>query len=122
MDDAVAYRPFGFDALSEFPPHGVKAPRTQDGVVHPGVMPSWDNSARRPSAGHVFHGSSPALFADWLEHAVERAKKNPRHEQMVFINAWNEWAEGAYLEPDQRFGYAYLEACASVLRKQTGSV
>lgn len=146
--DFKDYRRFSFDALSEFPPHGVTAPnirshlrfaefasafrvrefakvvesekskRVADGVVHPGVMPSWDNSARRPAAGHVFHGSSPALFADWLKHAIERATKNPKSEQMVFINAWNEWAEGAYLEPDQRFGYAYLEACARVLRNE----
>jgi glycosyltransferase involved in cell wall biosynthesis len=133
------YRRFGFDAISEFPPHTIGVPDIQEkfglsrfrlggrlhsyeaivehelhknGIanVHPGVMPSWDNSARRPTSGTIFHGATPKAFGGWLRHAISRAKANRPNEQMVFINAWNEWAEGAYLEPDARYGYAWLQA------------
>lgn len=76
-----------------------------------GVTPSWDNDARRQGAGSVLHGSTPALYEKWLNGAIEYAEKNPiENESLVFINAWNEWAEGAYLEPDIYFGHAYLNA------------
>ena len=137
---------YGFNALSEFPPHDLRTPsienslavsryrdggrirnyadvvvaemakRAQEGVVHPGVMPSWDNSARRPTSAQIYHGSTPAFFQEWLAHAMRRASTNPSGERLVFINAWNEWGEGAYLEPDLRYGYAYLEACAAAIR------
>jgi len=84
-------------------------------TVFPGVMPCWDNTARRPLRGNVFYGSTPVLFYEWLMHSIARAKRNAEEERIVFINAWNEWSEGAYLEPDQRFGYGYLAACAAAI-------
>jgi hypothetical protein len=78
-------------------------------------MPSWDNSARRPYDGHIYHGSTPALFRRWLDRCLERARRHRLAERFVFVNAWNEWAEGAYLEPDQRYGYAYLDAAKAAL-------
>ncbi|BCJ92305.1 hypothetical protein IZ6_30400 [Terrihabitans soli] len=141
--DFVGYESAGFDALSEFPPHGIDAPniesslkvsklrdggRVRDyadvvrrelqkewpaGMVHPGVMPGWDNSARRPTSGVIHHGARPDLFQSWLKHAVVRARAHPADERLVFINAWNEWAEAAYLEPDLRYGYGYLAACSA---------
>ncbi|MEO1149798.1 MAG: glycoside hydrolase family 99-like domain-containing protein [Pseudomonadota bacterium] len=77
-----------------------------------GVNPSWDNTARRGSRGTVLLNTSPALYQEWLSNAVADTCQritNPQ-ERFVFINAWNEWAEGAHLEPDQRYGYAWLEA------------
>jgi lipopolysaccharide biosynthesis protein len=145
--DFKDYEAQGFDALSQFPPHGINAPniehalkvarlrdggRVRDyasvvkseieraapaGRVHPGVMPGWDNSARRPNSGVIYHGARPDLFQSWLEHAMSRARANPEGERLVFINAWNEWAEAAYLEPDLRYGYGYLAACAAAVRK-----
>jgi lipopolysaccharide biosynthesis protein len=87
--------------------------------IWPGVMPGWDNTARMPRVGHVFHGSTPKLFGQWLDYAIVRARLNPPGERFVMINAWNEWAEGAYLEPDRRFGYAYLQACASAIEQHS---
>jgi lipopolysaccharide biosynthesis protein len=82
--------------------------------VHPGVMPGWDNTARRGLDAYVFHGGNPLTFRRWLSRAVNAAgAAGP--ETMVFVNAWNEWAEGAHLEPDARFGRANLEAVRSVL-------
>ncbi len=86
------------------------------GRFWPGVMPAWDNSARRLSIATIFHGSTPRLYQRWLENAISVARTNPLGERHVMINAWNEWAEGAYLEPDRRFGYAYLAATADALR------
>jgi lipopolysaccharide biosynthesis protein len=83
----------------------------------PGVMPAWDNTARRLLGATVFQQSTPALYEAWLKAAIAAARANPPGERFVLINAWNEWAEGAYLEPDRRFGYAYLNASARALRR-----
>jgi hypothetical protein len=78
-----------------------------------GVCPSWDNDARRQGGGTVLHGSRPAGYERWLSAAIDAAAENPvLGERMVFLNAWNEWAEGAYLEPDLHYGAAYLNATA----------
>ena len=83
--------------------------------IHPGVMPGWDNTARRGSAAYAFHGANPLTFRRWLAQASAAAvAAGP--DPLVFVNAWNEWAEGAYLEPDARFGRARLQAVADVQR------
>jgi GT2 family glycosyltransferase len=91
--------------------------REYDFPVIPTAMPGWDNTPRRGGAGSCFHGSTPAHYAAWLTEAAAFAKQNPvGGSSYVFINAWNEWAEGAHLEPDQKFGHAYLRATVEVLR------
>lgn len=83
-----------------------------DYTLFRGVTPSWDNTARKKNKGTILHNSCPRLFEKWLTSAfidTLQRHKNP-DEQIVFINAWNEWAEGAHLEPDQRYGYAWLAA------------
>ena len=76
-----------------------------------GVMPGWDNTASRQNDGFCFEHATPGGFQAWLEVVLSQTRKH-RHgdERLVFVNAWNEWVEGAYLEPDQRFGHTYLEA------------
>lgn len=82
-----------------------------DYPLYRGVMPSWDNTARRGKSGHIFHRSSPELYEVWLRLLVENAKTVlPPGQRFIFINAWNEWAEGAHLEPDRKFGREYLDA------------
>jgi glycosyltransferase involved in cell wall biosynthesis len=82
-----------------------------------GVTPSWDNTARRPHDGAVLLNSSPSRFKEWLSNAVRdaRARFPSLDERLIFINAWNEWAEGAHLEPDRRYGYAWLAAAREAL-------
>jgi hypothetical protein len=83
-------------------------------VRYPCVVPSWDNTARRKIRATMLHGANPEAYEKWLSAAAaHEAARRPDH-GLVFVNAWNEWAEGAYLEPDERFGHGYLEATRRV--------
>ncbi|MGB0906174.1 MAG: glycoside hydrolase family 99-like domain-containing protein [Maricaulaceae bacterium] len=83
------------------------------------VFPAWDNTARRGLAATVFAGSQPKLFEHWLSAMTNAPKTFESGDKYVFINAWNEWAEGAHLEPDTVYGAAYLEALSRVVRGET---
>ena len=75
------------------------------------VMPMWDNTARRQLDGTTFLNARPDVFRAWLRETMLRARDRlPPGQRLVFVNAWNEWAEGAYLEPDEANGRAFLEA------------
>ncbi len=137
---------FGFDSGVEFPPHGVVAGDVTDEIewtkpfegkafsyddvvrseitkaeqpyrVFRSIMPGWDNTPRRGNRGHLFVGAEPKKFAAWLSALVMRCRRlaSPA-ERIIFVNAWNEWAEGAHIEPDQRFGRQWLAACARAIR------
>ncbi|WP_296696977.1 glycoside hydrolase family 99-like domain-containing protein [Thiocapsa sp. UBA6158] len=138
-------RDFGFDAVVEFPPHDLSVPldpqppmdnpdftgrvydyrATAECFMHRPLpehrffrtaMPSWDNTARRQDAGTIFSGSTPRLYQQWLSTLIQQTRElNPPGERFVFINAWNEWAEGNHLEPDLRYGHDYLEATRAAL-------
>ena len=88
-----------------------------------GLCPSWDNTARRGINGTILANSSPERFTRWATNAIRDTKTrfNAPSERLVFINAWNEWAEGAHLEPDQRYGYAWLESIRVALACNTDS-
>lgn len=82
---------------------------TPNYLRYPCVTPSWDNTARRRVDASIFHGSTPELYGRWLTTVLQRFHPPRPQENLVFVNAWNEWAEGNHLEPDQRWGRAYLE-------------
>ncbi|NEP59500.1 MAG: glycosyltransferase [Symploca sp. SIO2G7] len=131
----------GFDALVEFPPHRfpqknivdtfVKVNHNFSGTVfdyywgvqraikrpqpsfrfYRGVMPSWDNTARRREQATIFQYATPDIYRQWLRHVIQDTPQSPEQDRgLIFINAWNEWAEGTSLEPSQNFGKAWLEA------------
>jgi len=130
---------YGFDAAVEFQPDGLHFPKPvrkldQYGGIYdykavvekmlakpgtdylrfPCVAPGWDNSARRKNNPTIITGHTPELYEQWLEAAVLKQSRRHQEENLVFINAWNEWAEGAYLEPDALWGRGFLEATRRV--------
>jgi lipopolysaccharide biosynthesis protein len=74
------------------------------------VTPSWDNSPRKKDNCHILINSSPQLYEKWLTSVLKLSIEDSRKNNLVFINAWNEWGESNHLEPDTRYGLAYLEA------------
>ena len=91
----------------------------RDGIpTFPGAFVDWDNTARYVNRARIFTGASPERFAYWFKQLVEITATRPEQEQIIFLNAWNEWSEGTYLEPDARHGYKYLEAVRDGLAAQ----
>lgn len=145
--DNIDPRSLGFDAAVEFPPNNTFPPDITDAIdtapefsgkiydwialaersnvyvsapypVFRGVNPSWDNTARKKERATILYGSSPRLYQNWLRNAiVDSATSWGRADRLVFINAWNEWAEGAHLEPDAKYGHAYLESTRLALNR-----
>ena len=84
----------------------------------PTVSVGWDNTPRYPKLGKesVVHiNNSPDSFAAYLLKAKDYAINHPKQPRLIIINAWNEWVEGSYLEPDMLWGYGYLEAVKKVM-------
>lgn len=89
--------------------------------AHRGLMTAWDNTARRGPHAHVAHGATPELYRRWLRGVLEQEmERNESPESLVFVNAWNEWAEGAVLEPEEHFGHGFLEATRAALEEVRG--
>jgi lipopolysaccharide biosynthesis protein len=82
---------------------------------YPGVMVTFDNTARRQWRSDTWFGSNPYSFRRWLAAACSAVSHRPPENRVVFVNAWNEWAEGAVLEPSRRFGRTYLQAVRDVV-------
>ena len=80
----------------------------------PCAMVGWDNTPRRGEKGSVFDGSTPSKFESYFSRIVHKTRAEYK-EDMLFVFAWNEWAEGGYLEPDEKYGYGYLEAIRNAL-------
>lgn len=109
MLDAVA-RQIKYDDLIDF----TNKRSAKKYKQYPGAAPGWDNSARRKDNYVVLTGSTPQKFKAWLAAETKKFKPYSKEENFVFINAWNEWAEGCHLEPDQKWGLQYLEAVREV--------
>jgi hypothetical protein len=89
----------------------------------PCVCPGWDNSPRRKEGAIILVNSTPEDYEQWLRYVVRMRRKRMQPNEdteisadsLVFINAWNEWAEGNHLEPCQKWGHKYLEATQRAL-------
>jgi GT2 family glycosyltransferase len=144
-DRGIEPADLGFDAAVEFPPHKRAVPAngatdilkngwsgyrydyaetaasfvTRPGVPYiryPAIFASWDNTARQPLLGTSFDNVSPAAFRAFAEAKIEEVRSFHMGEsRLLFINAWNEWAEGAHLEPDMAYGHAWLEGLRDAL-------
>ncbi|PWG61709.1 glycosyltransferase WbsX family protein [Spiribacter halobius] len=89
--------------------------RSVDFDDYPIALPNWDNTPRSGWRGLVLQGSTPELFRQHFRDAVARVADRDPEKRLVFIKAWNEWAEGNHLEPDLRYGHGYLEAIRAEL-------
>jgi GT2 family glycosyltransferase len=151
VDLGVAPADLGFDGCVEFPPHGRAVasetaadilkpdwaghrydyPDTvlsflgRDSVAYtryPAVFPNWDNTPRQPLTGTSFDRCTPEAFRFYVEQKIEEIRGfHFGDERLLFINAWNEWAEGTHLEPDTGYGHRWLEALRdALLAKRAG--
>lgn len=85
-----------------------------------GVFTSWDNTARRKDTALLFLNSTPGNYEFWLDQTIKKTQAaHPGEDRLVFINAWNEWAEGCHLEPDNKFHKGFLEATLRARRGNT---
>jgi hypothetical protein len=139
----------GFDACVEFPPHGRAVTATisvdvakpdwagyrydyPDTVIefatrpsapyvrYPAVFPSWDNTPRQPTRGTSFDSATPEAFGVYVAEKLEEIRRFLMgDERLLFVNAWNEWAEGAHLEPDSGYGHRWLEALRDAMAADT---
>nr|WP_304054043.1 glycoside hydrolase family 99-like domain-containing protein [Enterocloster clostridioformis] len=89
-----------------------KRPESQKNV--PGAFVDWDNTPRHGERGRIYIGATPQKFESYLIKLIENTREFYKKD-MIFIDAWNEWAEGAYLEPDERYGKGYLNAIKNAL-------
>ena len=131
---------YGFDSGIEFPPHNLRTlgninhtlhffdtfqgnviqyaaiarsymeRRYDEGRVFKTVFPSWDNSARTANRALVVINGTPENYEYWLSSTIDSVRSSDADDQMIFVNAWNEWAEGCHLEPDRKFALGFLEA------------
>ena len=129
-------RPLGFDITLNFEPQLSAVPgptdpglkiydyttarrsmraQERDYPYHQCVMVSWDNTSRRAQDGIVFINATPDTFERGLSEVVDSVIDQSPEERVVFVNAWNEWAEGNHLEPDLRYGLGWLEAVRNVV-------
>ncbi|MBU2699040.1 hypothetical protein Ga0466249_000119 [Sporomusaceae bacterium BoRhaA] len=80
------------------------------------IMPMWDNTARRVNKGLIFDGANPDLYKQWLVDIIRDTRnRKDLDDSLIFVNAWNEWGEGAYLEPDRDHGYGFLQATRNAI-------
>ena len=137
------YTRFGFDSGVEFPPHNAhkgymsheilfhesfRGTAMQYGTVarsfldrgysgnriYKTVFPSWDNTARTRERAVFMYNGTPENYEYWLASTLDQVNSQQLDDPVVFINAWNEWAEGCHLEPDRRYGRAFLQATLDV--------
>lgn len=80
----------------------------------PGAFVDWDNTPRKGENGTVYEGASPTKFGEYMKRLILKAK-NEYQKDYIFLFAWNEWSEGGYIEPDERYGYAYLDEIKNAL-------
>ena len=83
---------------------------------YPSIVPNWDTTPRLMKKAVILRGSNPSLFREHVEEVFNSIKHKHDDDRIVFLKSWNEWAEGNYIEPDQKYGREYLEVLRDVLK------
>lgn len=92
--------------------------KNEDLKTYLGLFSGWDNTARKDENGLIIKASTPGKLKRYLEKALLISEK--QNKEYVFLNAWNEWSEGAYIEADKKYGYAYLNAIKKAICRYRG--
>lgn len=88
--------------------------KVQDNI-YPCIIPGWDRSSRSGRKAVIYYGSTPELWKQHVQQMVETVQNKPEEYKIIILRSWNEWGEGNYVEPDERWGHAYLDALHDVL-------
>lgn len=100
---------YNYKKLVEILSYRIKTERNKNMKIYHTCMMGWDNSCRRKEGWTLYTGFSTEYFGKWIAAVVDKLRKNEKSDRrFLFINAWNEWGEGTYLEPDQTYGYANI--------------
>ena len=93
-----------------------QGPEEQANDCYPTLIPNWDHSPRSGRSGHILINSTPEKFKKHIIKSFNNISHKTREDRIVFLNSWNEWAEGNYMEPDLKFGRGYLEALKDAIQ------
>ena len=87
--------------------------------LYRGIIPSWDNTARRQDSSTIIINATPQFFGSWLKflRAYTRETRPGASDPFIFVNAWNEWGEGNYVEPDTKYSHGFLDAIRNTIKK-----
>ena len=84
--------------------------------VYPTIIPNWDRSPRSGKKALIWHNCTPELFRESIRSAIDLVKNKKEEHRILFLQSWNEWGEGNYVEPDLKFGKAYLNVLKDMLK------
>lgn len=84
--------------------------------VYPTILPNWDRSARSGKKANIYDDSTPENFEKHLIDALEIVAEKTDEHKILFLQSWNEWAEGNYVEPDIKYGHGYIDVLKKHLR------
>lgn len=98
---------FDYNSFCEFLIQIARADKNEEIKIYQSIIPDWDNTARYGDKARYFKNVTSEKFEELIINLLELYSDEPNN--LIFINAWNEWSEGAYLEPDEKNGFKYLE-------------
>ena len=117
---SLFYKHKVFRLIPNLVPYDINVFRTKydtDENAFPSIVPGWDHTPRTGIRGTVIYNSSPKKFEKAVQYAVDVVQHKEEQHRFIFIKSWNEWAEGNYMEPDLKWGKAYLNVLAKVVLK-----
>jgi hypothetical protein len=92
-------------------------PHFKEDRIYPNIIPNWDDSPRRKMGTFIFKNSTPELFKRYVKQVLQYLSEKKEEDKIIFLKSWNEWAEGNYLEPDIKWGKAYIRALREALEE-----
>ena len=118
----AASRFLGLEILNKFDQRQINsnlfAPEDSNDNIYPTIFPNWDRSPRGGKSATIWTNSTPEVFGKIVKESIDISKNKQEQHKIVFIQAWNEWGEGNYMEPDLQYGKGYIEIMRDVIEKE----